>query len=288
MIVEHDVLTEVSRLAGLAEEDRFILADQIAWKLGSEWEAHGSLSGEARLPVVHHLRTRMLFAVIPGGSYFMGMTDDEEASAVTVIGGDIMRTAPMVAWYAAAARPVRRVTVRPFLCAIRHVPWSVAAMLKPGINEDYKGSVMVPAKDTWMFRELFDGARLLSEAEWEWMAREGGRESWLSALVRRDPKKAHGVRLDQTPTAVENRWGIEQLQSDAGEWVADSWHPDFVDAPEEGEAWDPEDRAGVKRGAHTNWQADQEAITMHCAFREQAPDGVIAGVRLARDLPADT
>jgi len=285
MLVEHDVLTEVSRLAALPEEDRFILADQIAWKLGPEWEAYHTLCGEARLPVVHHLRTRMLFAVIPGGSYFMGMTEEEELAAINIIGGDRLRTAPMVAWYAAAARPVHRVTVRPFLCAIRHVPWSVAAMLKPGINEDYKGSVMVPAKDTWMFRELFDGARLLSESEWEWMAREGGRESWLSAIVRRDPNATYGIRLDQGPAGVENRWGIEQLQSDAGEWVADSWHPDFTEAPEEGQAWDPEDRAGVKRGAHTGWQADQEAITMHCAFREQAPDGVIAGVRLARDLP---
>ena len=104
MLVDFDVLTEVSRLAGLPEEDRFILADQIAWKLGPEWEAHDQLAGEDRLPVVRHLRTRMLFAVIPGGSYFMGMTEEEEMAAINIIGGDRMRTAPMVAWYAAAAR----------------------------------------------------------------------------------------------------------------------------------------------------------------------------------------
>jgi formylglycine-generating enzyme required for sulfatase activity len=284
-VIDVDVLTDATHLSALAEEDRFVLADQIAWNLGSAWEALDSLSGEDRLPGLNHTPTGMQFALVPGGSFDMGMTDSEEAEAVIVIGGDPSRNAAIAAWYAAAARPVRHVEVRPFLCARAHVPWNVAAVLNPGIQEDHEGSVMVPAKDTWMFRDLFPGARLLSEAEWEWTAREGGRERWISADARREPGHPHGRLLDATPSRAENRWGVEQLQSDAGEWVADAWHPDFSGAPSDGEAWEPEERAGVKRGAHAGWLADQEAITMHCAFREQAPEGVIAGVRLAVDLP---
>ena len=163
-MIDLAVLTDVSFLARLADEDRFVLADQIAWKLGPEWEALGSLSGADHMPALSHTPTGMDFVLIPGGTFDMGMSAEEEAAAVTVIGGDISRNAAIVSWYAAAARPVRQVDVRPFLCARDHVPWNVAAVLNPGINENHEGSVMVPAKDTWMFRDLLPGARLLSEA----------------------------------------------------------------------------------------------------------------------------
>jgi formylglycine-generating enzyme required for sulfatase activity len=89
--------------------------------------------------------------------------------------------------------------------------------------------------------------RLPSEAEWEYACRAGTRSPFTTGKEITTTQANFlydetGIRIGRGHrTPVEsyppNRFGLHDLHGNVGEWVGDSWHPDYRGAPAGGEAW---------------------------------------------------
>jgi len=87
----------------------------------------------------------------------------------------------------------------------------------------------------WLSRKTGKRYRLVSEAEWEYVARAGP-----------EPAVDGGVR--------PNRFGVRDMFGGIGEWLNDCWHDSYDGAPTDGGAWKASGRCGhrVIRGASGN------------------------------------
>ena len=216
-----------------------------------------------------------MLVAIPGGSFVMGLRDDELAELKRGAFADDPKQRfdrELASWFA-ASRVVHRVEVAAFLCAI-----DVAypdGRAKPDDGDEDPMYEEPDAVEAFVAAIAAHGFRLPSEAEWEWVAREGGARSWIVAAAGK-----HGFELDRGD-APPNAWGISRLKSHHGEIVADGWHPTYDGAPVDSRAWEP-GWPNVHRGSNGCWQDDAEAFGCHAAFR--AP-GASGSARVARDLP---
>jgi formylglycine-generating enzyme required for sulfatase activity len=111
----------------------------------------------------------------------------------------------------------------------------------------------------WLSRKTGKGYRLLSEAEWEYVARAGtttafntgvsisiGQGNFSTAIVQRTAGLAWGVstegQADPDKTApvgsyVANRVGLHDVHGNVWEWVEDCTNADYFGAPRDGSAW---------------------------------------------------
>ena len=126
----------------------------------------------------------------------------------------------------------------------------------------------------WLTERTGATYRLLSEAEWEYVARAGTTTAWYwGDLSSTQCERANGrdvlveqylLRLtcddrDATTAPVRsypaNAFGLHDTLGNVREWVQDCWHDDYEGAPADGAAW--------TRGAHCrmrvfrgdSWQA---------------------------------
>ena len=81
--------------------------------------------------------------------------------------------------------------------------------------------------------------RLLSESEWEYMARAGSttRYPWGDEV---DSSKANYESEDGTVPVGSysaNAFGVHNTSGNVSEWVEDCWHKTYKDAPTNGSAW---------------------------------------------------
>lgn len=104
----------------------------------------------------------------------------------------------------------------------------------------------------WLSLETGVEYRLLSEAEWEYLAR--------------NPAAARGLRAD----------GLE--------WTSDCWHADYTGAPTDGSSWDAHGdcRYHVARGRRPGEAAP--SVTRRYRFLFDAKDAAL-GFRVARTVP---
>lgn len=127
-------------------------------------------------------------------------------------------------------------------------------------------------------------SRLLTEAEWEYVARAGGVRAWLSG---NEDAESYAVSvLADKLSADGHPFGVHGLGW--GSWVEDGWQLSYRDAPSDGSAWKPRQIPQVARGGALlsyPWQVDGEALLLHAAHRERLFDRNFP-VMLARDLPA--
>ena len=144
----------------------------------------------------------------------------------------------------------------------------------------------------WLSGRTGKAYRLLSESEWEYVARAGTatRYWWGDDVGRGRANCAEcGTRWDGERTApvgtfAASPFGLHDVHGNVFEWVADCWNGRYAGAPGDGSAWES-GRCGrrVLRGGA--WSGDPRYL--RCAFRSRNATGnrnYIVGFRVARTL----
>jgi formylglycine-generating enzyme required for sulfatase activity len=157
-----------------------------------------------------HVPTQLTFVDIPGGTFEMGLSAAERARIEKALPAEHHAAFAAVA---AKCRP-RKATVKPFRVATTPIPHERSQKLG-GTTDRIFGFACNPMKTVEKWAKKF-GFRLLTEAEWEFLARDGGTRGWgddLEALLARlsDP--------DKKAPPYTNRFGVEGLH--AGSYVDD-------------------------------------------------------------------
>ena len=97
----------------------------------------------------------------------------------------------------------------------------------------------------WLSRKTGKGYRLLSEAEWEYVARAGTKTRyWWGDEVGHGQANCDGCgsQWDDDRTApvgsfAANAFGLYDVHGNVWEWVEDCWHGGYAGAPSDGSAW---------------------------------------------------
>ena len=98
----------------------------------------------------------------------------------------------------------------------------------------------------WLSRETGEAYRLLSESEWEYVARAGtATRYWWGRDIGRNRANCAGCgsRWDNSSTApvgsfAANAFGLHDVHGNVWEWVQDCWNGSYAGAPRNGNAWE--------------------------------------------------
>ena len=119
----------------------------------------------------------------------------------------------------------------------------------------------------WLIAVTGREYRLLSEAEWEYVARAGTRTAYHFGdeipprLANFGENVGKTVEVGSYPA---NAFGLFDVHGNVAEWVSDCWHDSYLDAPSDGSAWMTGDcDYAMARGGSWN----SSAIASRSAFR---------------------
>ena len=145
---------------------------------------------------------------------------------------------------------------------------------------------------SWLSARTGKTYRLLSESEWEYVARAGTETaySWGDSIgVNRANCDGCGSQWDDVKTAPvgsfeANGWGVYDMHGNVWEWVQDCWNDNYEGAPTDGSVWDSEtcDRRVLRGGS---WVFYPRAL--RSAFRARNSTGFRdsnIGFRVARSF----
>ena len=144
----------------------------------------------------------------------------------------------------------------------------------------------------WLSKETGQRYRLLSEAEWEYMAGYGGE---LSFWWGREAKtgKAHCFDCEsgldpRRPARVgffpANVLNIHDTAGNVSEWVHDCWHDDYTGAPSTAEVWEGGDcNYRVVRGGSYADPLQSLRTAKRTKMRSRLGNDLV-GIRMGRDL----
>ena len=146
----------------------------------------------------------------------------------------------------------------------------------------------------WLSWKTGKGYRLLSESEWEYVARAGTKTSyWWGSSIGGNRANCDGCgsRYDNERTSPvgsfsENAFGLYDVHGNVQEWVEDCWNGDYDGAPTDGSARESEDcdcEQRVLRGG--SWFEFPRSL--RSAYRHRGFSGnrnFNAGFRVARTL----
>ncbi|HEY5775102.1 MAG TPA: formylglycine-generating enzyme family protein, partial [Xanthomonadales bacterium] len=164
----------------------------------------------------------------------------------------------------------------------------------------------------WLSLETGKIYRLPSEAEYEYVARAGGNNTyWWGEDSPAEPVENLTGERDKSPSRREwttsfkrygdGHWGpapvgsivsdvlvhpmgVRDIAGNVSEWMADCWHDNYVKAPSDGSAWfNPGCDRRVVRGGY--WASAPEQSRAAFRFPVKAESyGPVIGFRVARDL----
>jgi formylglycine-generating enzyme required for sulfatase activity len=269
-------LSELAAFEALNQSRRVALAVSLAKLLGDDFRPRDTLAGSKGMVAVDHVPTGVSFVAIPGGSFEMGLRDDDADEADECLGSTAAVERTLMA-VEAMCTPVHHVTVPPFLLAISHLSSAqVATMTASAIRVD----ALAPA-DAQRFGRHASGFRLPSEAELEYVGREGGDLRFLN-----DGGRVY-ARTGRWPSPEENGWGLSYLSTPT--WTADEWHDDYEGAPGTAAPWSGGGVPGAFRGGLVDPPEQEEDLVLGLAAwrgRFVLPDDDwFVGVRPAYAMP---
>ncbi|MDY0059884.1 MAG: formylglycine-generating enzyme family protein [Myxococcota bacterium] len=247
----------------------------VPWNEASEGEGEGS-EGEGQ---------EIVWIALPGGTFQMGSataSNEQPVHPVTIPGFEVMKTEVTVGMIQ-TCRAGGGCSNEPDTGGSCN--WGVAGReLHPVNCIDWD-----QARDfaAW----VGEGARLCSEAEWEYVARSGDhvrtypwgdQAATCGHAVYSDCNCNGGTCPVCDKTDGDSAQGVCDLAGNVGEWVEDWWHDTYVDAPSNGSAWvSPAGSSRVRRGGSWSVGAD----LLRASYRGvDTPDyrGVYLGARLCR------
>ena len=266
------------------EQDRIIqgvaaeLSDRF---LVQETRGYDPQHPRLRIATFLHRETELRFNLLPGGTFRMGLSEEEEA----VMG--LLDTEGLVD--VATMRPTREVHVHPFLItqlpilagfAGRFVPEEHFAPLAELFDASDEMAMLEPEGIDLLIEAC--GFQLPSEAQWEYACRAGTQSLFYfpADLVSDCYKNLDKQRQLGTILALSfrpgedfigacNSFGLANLF--AGERCADNYHMNYSGAPSDDQPWiDPDPGAHVVRGGGAlscPWQGCGEWVLCMSASR---------------------
>lgn len=196
-------------------------------------DSDGDADGDAESEVDGNVAPEIEWVTIPGGSFVMGCSSgDDDCDA--------------------SESPTRTVTVEAFEMAATETTqaqWAAHRDYEPSRFFDCGGTCPVETV-SWEEAHQFCqdiGARLPTEAEWEYAARAGTTSRYGcgddASCLTTVAWFFDNADLTTHPTAqlAPNGFGLYDMQGNVWEWVEDCWHDDYSgDPPTDGSAWDDE------------------------------------------------
>ena len=144
----------------------------------------------------------------------------------------------------------------------------------------------------WLSRVTGKSYRLLTETEWEYAARSGGKEEIWSGTSDESKLAEYAVFKSQSGTAQvgtkkPNGLGLYDMSGNVWEWVEDCWHENYSGAPTDGTAWGKENGGDcgqrVIRGG--SWGGTPEYLrASYRAGFDAGNRNYVIGFRLAQDI----
>ncbi|MDF1664708.1 MAG: SUMF1/EgtB/PvdO family nonheme iron enzyme, partial [Planctomycetota bacterium] len=272
------------------------VAMSVSLDLGSAFELKGCETFQCgalkhRLAVYHHKKTGARFHLIPGGRFILGTPDLKREL-------DFCRRTKVnypTEWIY-RERAQREVLVLPVLVSQTEV---TVRQWYSIIDEDMPkradwpvaGKSFLKVKQ-WL-KQVGQGLRLPSEAEWEYFSRAGSRTRFFwgpelnkdYAWTRESTKDAHSVFEHKEKT---NAFGLLDTLGNLHEWCEDHWHNDYSGGPKDHKPRQrPDSTLRVFRGGSYNRYAAKNRVTYRNGMSEtETKQAFDVGFRVVVSLPA--
>ena len=138
----------------------------------------------------------------------------------------------------------------------------------------------------WLSNKTGKRYRLLSEAEWEYVARAGTETPFHFGMTistdQANYNRHYRAQTVEVGSFPSNRYGLHDVHGNVDEWVQDCWNDSYLGAPTDGSTWTSGDCSGrVLRGGC--WDSKQR--NLHLADRDWGPTNyrsIRTGFRVAR------
>lgn len=227
-----------------------------------------------------------LMIQVPGGSFLMG-------GAMGIVSAD--------------ESPRREVQISSFMVSVNEITFAEYDLFAKSTGRNLPSSSgwdrkTHPVSDVswndalgyvrWLSNQTGKRYRLLSEAEWEYVARAGTTTSYWWGV---SPGEGNAHCFDckselntskpaKVGTYQPNQFGLYDTAGNMFEWVHDCYHRSYKNAPTDGSVWEGGDcEVRVVRGGAYRSPAN----SMRAENREKFPSGrgqYNVGIRIARDL----
>ena len=147
----------------------------------------------------------------------------------------------------------------------------------------------------WLSEETGKKYRLLSEAEWEYVARASRTAAYhFGAAISQEQANYNEINNGTVKVGQygPNEFQLYDIHGNVAEWVEDCWHDDYRGAPSDGSAWSNgcdsvEDFAGVNIRISRGGAWFDDEVDLRSAFRAGGAAWLRenkTGFRVAQDL----